>query len=369
MKDVNQLVIVFNTVVPYGYELVNILAYPNGFVQRFRFEEEWLDLSKANWAEKDAQGYVVLRDWETALLYPIRRFKLITYEKIGSIHFLQCELGQLFEFDSDDSRRVIQLREFNDELNKARTDIRESNIPNGHMKPLVFTSGYDPHLENFNSTAHRDLEAKNNERWANILLNIKGIAFYSSVEFLRIIGVSEQGCPARKAIVSDYAYVVKRGLNYEVAVAQYRPGGLKKDGTSRDISLVGDNDALVPIRASQRAVGKYDILSFVFQLNRNSRIKRSFFDLKFTPIGDSAPYVNPLIQVPVEVHTPFPYSIGIKSILVIALLIFYFIPALLTSILLPPSVFGIDSTQLAHDLAIFLLAVTATDLLTEIRKQ
>ena len=37
------IIIIPNTIDPYGYEAIPILAYPNGFIYRFRFDEEWVE--------------------------------------------------------------------------------------------------------------------------------------------------------------------------------------------------------------------------------------------------------------------------------------------------------------------------------------
>lgn len=366
MAIVNQLVVVPNTLAPYGYELVNLLAYPAGFIQRFRFEEEWVTAG----LQATETGYIVLRDWETAKLYPIRKFKLLLKEKIGSIYYFQCELGELFEFDSDEQRRTAQLEEFNREFVGAKTEIRSSNHPREDMKPLVFITGYNPKLDNVNSTAPNDQTAKTNEKWGNLLQAIRAISFYGNIEFLRIINVTEHGWPNKIAPIDDHAYVLKRGLNYEVIIAQYRLGGINNIGVPRDIELIGDNKTVVPIRSKQRAVGKYDILSFVLSVDQNARIKRSFFDLKFTPASDLASYINPFIQVPIKLHTPIS-GVLVRLLFIVAFITVYFVPSLLTtfSSILSPEVFGINSTQLIRDLSLFILTVTTVDLLTELRKR
>lgn len=362
-----QLVVVFNTVEPYGYELVNLLAYPDGFTARFRFEDEWFDASLAGTLARDAPGYIVLRDWKAGRLYPVRRFILLSYSKIGSIHYLQCALGELFEFDSDKGRRVTQLDEFNASFGTARTDIQTTNQPGGHMKPLVFKSGYDPLLSNFNSKA-TEFAARDNERWANLLSLIRDIDFYDDAEFLRIVQVSEQGWPNRRPPVKDHSYLLKRSLNYEIVVAQYRPSGLKSQTEPRDIELQCDNKNIISVRPSQRAVGKYDILSFVLRIDGDTKVKKSFFDLKFTPTGKSVPYVNPLIQVPVEIASPMRL-LALKALLTASLAALYFFPAIWTSILPPPNIFGILAKDFGHDLSLVALAVAMTDLIAEIRKR
>lgn len=367
MPNANQLVVVFNTIEPYGYELVNLLAYPDGFTARFRFEDEWFDASLAGTIARGAVGYIVLRDLKAGKLYPVRRLLLLSYSKIGSIHYLQCELGELFEFDSDKGRRTTQLNEFNTSFGTARTDIQTTNQPGGAMKPLVFMSGFNPALSNFNSKA-TGTAARDHERWANLLHEIRDIDFYDDAEFLRIVQVSEQGWPDRRAPIKDHSYILKRSLNYEIVVAQYRPSGLKNQPEPRDIELQCDDKNIISVRPSQRAVGKYDILSFVLRIDGDTKIKKSFFDLKFTPAGKSVPYVNPLIQVPVDIASPLGW-LALKALLTASLAALYFFPAIWTSILPPPDILGMPAKDFGHDLSLVALAVAMTDLISEIRKR
>jgi hypothetical protein len=365
MENAKQLVVVFNTVEPYGYELVNLLAYPDGFTTRFRFEDDWVDASLGI-PEKNTLGYIVLRNLDTSKLFPVRRFLLLNYSKIGSIHYLQCVLGELFAFDSDEGRRATQLDEFNKSFGTVRTEIETTNKPGEHMRPLVFMSSYDPPLMDFNSKA-TESDDKNNERWANFLSVIRDIDFYKDVEFLRIVQVSEQECPDRRAPVKDHSYILKRSLNYEVVVAQYRPSGLGKRTEPRDIKLQCDDKNVISVRPRQRAVGKYDILSFILRIDRKTRIKKSFFDLEFTPTEKLAPYVNPLIQVPIKINSPMRLVV-IDAILTVILVGFYLFPAIWIQFL-PLDVFGRPAMDFGRDLSLVTLAVTITDLIAEIRNR
>ena len=68
------IVFIANAIEPYGYEIVNVLAYPPGFKYRFRFDEEWVqDEIKSQIADlTDREAYIVLRDFDKAKLFPIR---------------------------------------------------------------------------------------------------------------------------------------------------------------------------------------------------------------------------------------------------------------------------------------------------------
>ena len=55
------LVIIPNTISPYGYETVPVLATPNGFQYRFRFDEEWVQDSIVHRPDLNGKkGYIVL---------------------------------------------------------------------------------------------------------------------------------------------------------------------------------------------------------------------------------------------------------------------------------------------------------------------
>ena len=91
----NYVVLMPNAIEPYGYELVNILAYPAGFQYRFRFDEEWVQEKLRNNITKltNKKGFIILRDMVTATFYPIRFCTIKQARKIGKIYYFEYELG------------------------------------------------------------------------------------------------------------------------------------------------------------------------------------------------------------------------------------------------------------------------------------
>lgn len=363
----SQLVVVPNAINPYGYEMVNILAYPSGFLQRFRFEDEWVEAGINVLVGSD--GYIVLRDRDTGILYPIRRFKLVSLSRVGTVHYLVCRLGELFNFDSEIPRQSGQIVTFNNEFLDAKSTLKNTNQPGADMKPLLFKTGYYPtFIDNVNSTASgiQDIEA---ERWGNLLACINNISFFSGVEFLRIVTIRELNKPTKTASIKDDAYIFDPGKSYEVLVAQYRIGGIGNGATPRDIELIGDGSSIIPVRAKERAVGKYDILSLVLRLDRTAKTKKTFFDIKFTPLAQATAYVNPVIHVPVIISPPL-ITLGVKLFLAVFLIIVYFVPNALTTFtaLMPATILQISAATFTHDLTYLALTVTMLDLINELKK-
>ena len=96
------VVLIPNAIDPYGYELINILAYPSGFQYRFRFDEEWVQEKLRNNITKleNKKAYIVLRDKATAIFYPIRFCTIKQANKIGKIYYFEYELGDIIDYDS-----------------------------------------------------------------------------------------------------------------------------------------------------------------------------------------------------------------------------------------------------------------------------
>jgi hypothetical protein len=310
------IVLIPNAIDPYGYEIVNILAYPNGFTYRFRFDQQWVHNKVQHNIPNliNKQGYIVLRDRDSALLYPIRKCTIKRADRIGITYYFEYELGDIIDYDSQENLRINQIKKFNEEFTASHAkDI--SNKAGEDMTPLCLLSNYEPAIQNQSSS----LEEREFEQWGNVIEAIKDIKLYEDVEFIKLVDILSKkpkflGSYIKsekfkrfiktgpdKASVQNNSFIFKENLDYEIRVYQYIPNR-KKESVTRDIKMVVDDKYISPIRGQQRAVGKYDVITFLLRTNPHSGGRRSFIDIEHVTKAEAAPSIEPKIYFPVFIR-------------------------------------------------------------------
>lgn len=304
MPDLERnIIIIPNTIEPYGYELIKIIAYPKGFKYRFRFDEEWVD-TKVSGNIKDLTsktGVIVFRDFKEAKFYPIRYFKLLKAQKIGKIYYFEYELSDFIDYDSDSNWRSEQINKINEEFTRYHSTTFANNTASNDMKPLVLLSNYsfeDIKNEHYCSS---NTEEKEHEQWGNIVTLIKNISFYENVEFIKILDVVSMSQNGGSAIFTkDYLRLLE-AHDYKLRILQFIPKGGKQKAEPRDIEIKSDDKYISIVRGKERAVGKYDVLTFVFRTNERSGGHNSFIDIEHTPKSEGKQYIEPKLFIPVSI--------------------------------------------------------------------
>src|SRR5438552_3897021 len=83
------VVMITNTIVPYCYDIGHVLGLPKGFSHRFRYWENWVKLSGHIRDIRGRDGVVVLRDFSTGELIPVRRVRFLDVESMGDVHYIE----------------------------------------------------------------------------------------------------------------------------------------------------------------------------------------------------------------------------------------------------------------------------------------
>ncbi len=345
------LIIIPNMIKPYGYELVQILAYPSNILYRFRFEEEWVhEKVKYNLKKMtNREGYILFRDKNKAKLYPIRRFILRTAQKIGTIYYFEYELKELFDYDSKKDLQEGQIDKFNRDFLVAHDSIIKNNESKIDMKPLVLLSNFNPDIMNNNKEYDDGIE-KECEQWGNIITFIKEIKFYQNVEFIKIIDTYDVKCPDKKVNIEHNALVVTEGKDYHLRILQITKRLIEVNESPRDIALKTDNKYISLIRDRQRAVGKYDILIFMFRINPWSGNTRSFIDIIHEVETEAEQYTEPTLHIPIKIESR-PRKILINIIIFLIFMSVYIFPNIVQLI------FDLKE-RLIKDISIVIIAVT-----------
>ena len=356
------LVIIPNTLAPYGYEIVPILAYPNKFRYRFRFDEEWVE--PAVFYKEDMTGkpgYIVLREFETGILFPIRFITVTKCNKIGKMLYIEVQLESIVSLDSVDSHREEQIKQFNSSFLEFHSSVIPENIPSQHMRPLVFLSNYNVDITNEHKNSGLDEEI---ESWGNILACFKNVSFFSNVQFLRLIGVEPMDPKHAKADFRDGDLDVKEGADYKLRVAQLIPQTSSPQLPQTDIELRSDNRAINILRGVQRAVGKYDILTFVIRVNRHKGAGATFLDFIHHPKPDALELGDPHLYIPVKIVKSTHFII-LKIISFIFFIALYAGPSLLS--FLPDTVVSFFSSDIIKDISIIGITISLISLINELK--
>lgn len=323
MSDNDQyLLIIPNAIIPYGYELTKIMAYPIGFQYRFRFDEKYVDdevkTKISNLCGK--KGLIVIRDKEEARFYPIRYFNLTLARRIGKIFYFEYELGEFIDFSSDENYKSHQLIEFNDKFNEFHKGKFVSNEPGQDMKPLVILNGFKPNIKNEHYVATDKIE-RDFEQWGNIVTLTKNINFYEGVEFIKLIEADPLKSDGTKSYFRNSFLYVREGEDYKLPILQLVPNkGDHKLLEPRDIEVKSDNKYIEVLRDKARAVGKYDVLTFIFRVKSHSGGKDSFLDVLHTPKSETMQYIEPKYYIPIRIERSYAklfIKLGIAIVFVV----------------------------------------------------
>jgi len=352
----NALYVIPNSIIPYAYETVPILGLPSGLIRRFRFSEKWVsEQFKINYKDFIKKPiFIILRNFKTGNLIPLRSGTIISISKIGDIYFISYEQGDLVEFDSNQPTREIQIETFNATFLKYHRE-QLSNVPEQHMKPLVFGSNFKLELGNANYSA-TDHDEKDLERFQNIISCIKSIDIFNGVQFLKIIKLFELKSQ-EPVFVKNHHYPIKERIDYILQIYQIAPTlSLENMREPNDISISSDSKYINVIEGKKRAVGKYDVLSYIFRTNPNSASAKTYLEILFKTKHEDEPFIEPSFNVPIEI-------VYTASKLLITILIFvssiglYLYPHILRSTIL-------DSPEIIKDIALVSITVAIVELKT-----
>lgn len=333
MSDDQYIIIIPNAINPYGYELTKIMAYPKGFRYRFRFDEEWVhDEVKSNISTlKGKKGLIVFRDKDEAKFYPIRYFTLTLARRIGIIYYFEYELGEFIDFSSDEIVKSNQLADFNSKFMEFHASKIISNEPGENMRPLVLFTRFEPVIKNEHYSS-LDVEEREFEQWGNIVTLTRNIKFYEGVEFIKLIKAEPMKLNGYKSYFKNEFLYLKEGEDYNLMILQLVPkGGIVKP-RPREILVKSDNKYIKILRNRARAVGKYDVLTFLFRVRANTGGHNSFLDIEHTPKAEAEQYIEPKLYIPIRINKS-TLKLLIKSVLFLIITSGY----ILFHIHLPPS--------------------------------
>lgn len=294
---------------------------------------------------------IILRDFDTSNLIPIRTGSVETISKIGETYYISYKLGQLVEFDSNTPSREKQVASFNSEFFDHHRE-QLSKSPGLDMKPLVFGTNFCFKFGNTNFSTTKDYE-QDLERFENIISCIENIEFFKDVQFLKIVDLKE--IKKEKSVPVDaHHYLLREDVEYQLRIYQtmptYSPEKMKEPN---DISISSDSKYINIIQGKKRAVGKYDVLPYIFRTALKSAAASTFLEVHHKTKHRDDQFIEPSFNMPIKIA----YSTNrfLINILYISLFLgVYLYPQVLR--------FVTDSAELIKDLVVAGFAVTVMDL-------
>jgi hypothetical protein len=131
-----QLFLVANSIFPYGYDAVKVLALPNGAIYRARFDQKFVSeqIKKDFPRLRGQKGHYCFRDYETGCIIPLRSIVIQEVSLIGSVYYIRYSVEMIYDFPQDRVRLEKQLSDFSQSIRNG-TSFTEDE-PGKDLKPL-----------------------------------------------------------------------------------------------------------------------------------------------------------------------------------------------------------------------------------------
>ena len=261
------------------------------------------------------------------------RSTLFPYTSLFRSYF-EYELDDIVDYDSKDNLRTDQVNKFEKDFIEFHKSLIVENNPGKDMSPLVFLSNFVINIENRNYSGTSS--EKSFEQWGNVISIIKDIKykdryFYENVEFIRIVDIEQAAKGADKAQIKNNAFQLYEDKDYNIRLFQMIPKRNANNKAIRDIQVLVDEHYLNSARDEQRAVGKYDVLSFVIRTLRRSGGRKSFIDIKHVVKDDAASAIEPKVHLPIFIKKSARWTI-VSFAIIFAFFIVYISPKLITNL-------------------------------------
>ena len=291
--------VVFNSIRPYAYEVNNILAVPNEFSYRFRFRHKWMSTIDNPMDLTGREGLIILRKFDTAEFVPLRRIKISAVLEMGAFFYIEYVLGDIVDFDSDETTRKGQLTEFNERMKPAVTGFK--NKPGKDLDKLIFMYSdlaYGIKDEHFDGLEHNRVL----NSWGNLIQILASMSCFTDFDFLKLLQIVDSAGGAAPVIGYPHPDTARLHLKsntaYRAQVFQrtftYREGDSGVI-SSRQLVLHGEAGEVRSIRSTYSIAGKYDLYQCYFKTEPVSWTRSSSLYLEIRRKDD---IILPNIDIP-----------------------------------------------------------------------
>jgi len=307
---------IINSILPYRYDINQIVALPSGFTYRNRWAERWVDPSLfddiANLENKPV--LLILRDFDQDRLIPLRWGRLYLAQRIGTIFYFEYELEDFVRYGADATKRTHQVEGFNRAFHSYHPE--NSSAPREGIEPSVFLSGIGSELER---ATFDDFD-----NWGNVVNAVGTVKAYEAVEFLKIVGTTS--LDKNPAKIHERHYELQPNAVYEMRLFQFIPNPGEGELEPHDIELNTSSKQIMVLQERQRAVGKYDMLRFVFRVEDLRHGESSFIEVLHKPHPKSSGFALPSLYLPVVIKRGWRSANIIRFLVTATALVFTFSP-------------------------------------------
>ena len=321
---------IINSIIPYKFDVNQIVALRTGLTYRNRWKSQWVEPALSNNISelKSKEVLLVLRDWKKDRLIPLRWGTIYLATKIGDVFYFEYQLGDLVKYDSDEDARSKQIDAINRKFVQLHSGI--ARAIDGPIKPSVFMSQIHMQLEHSLDT---DLDA-----WGNLVSALGDVEAFNGIEFIKIIDIKHLD---ERAIIKGRAFELYANSTYELSVFQTIPK-TEESPPPHDIELKVLDSQVAVLRGKQRAVGRYDVLRFIFRI-KDIAGETGIMEL----VHSDEARALPSIAIPINI---IPRAKFIRYAAVVLTLIFSLSPDLFGALTL--------NTELVRAIALIMFVIT-----------
>jgi hypothetical protein len=311
---------IIQAVRPYFYDLNQILALPTGFRYHNRYNQQWVDPNlRGNIAQLlGRRVLIIMRDRERNRLVPARWATISVAQSVGDVYYFEYRLGDLIEYAGDPQSRETNIAQYTETLQRFHAEL-PGTAGMDLTSPSVFQSAAGNQFPT--------VSADNLSHWGNVVGAVATATIYEKIDFLKIVDLSTADGSAA-APVLDEAFRVSPNTVYVLRVFQTIPNFGDGSVIPHDIRLLTFTDHIASLRARQRAVGKYDMLSYVLKVLDLPSNEHTSIEVAHDPEYEEGTYASGSIYIPLKVR-PSSYLLPVLRIGVAAgALLFVFKPTL-----------------------------------------
>jgi hypothetical protein len=260
-------IFIIQAVAPYHYDLNQILALPSGFRYHNRYSQAWVDRNLQQGIVDQLHHkrlLLIMRDKARNLLVPVRWATIELVQPIGGVYYFEYRLGELIDYKSDAGLRNQEIEHHTQTLGQYHSAL--PGTPGTDLtSPSVFLSAA--------GTQFPTAPADDLAHWGNVVAAVATAEIYEKVDFLKIVGLRTSDKRKRASLVGD-GYLVAPNTVYTLLIFQTMPNFGDNIVEPHDLRLLTFPGHVASLRERQRAVGKYDMLTFdlkVLDLPSNER--------------------------------------------------------------------------------------------------
>ncbi len=270
--------IIANSIFPYGYDAVKILALPDRAKYRARFDQYFVSeqIRSDFHILQNRRGHYCFRDYETGLIIPLRNITIDEIYLVGSVYYIGYSVGEMYDFPQDRDRLDKQVKDFNDTFRKNVS--LGNDAPGKDLYPLVLMSTTPVRFFDEVETVKKEYD-RQIRRWASIVRRLSEFKYFKYIPFPRIVGMRPLNRGKFRAVINDMKLI--GATDYEIQLIHMLksdsavPHSINEQRTDRDEQFKDNTSYSIVVhtepavlslqRPIARMTGSYDIHTFVFR--------------------------------------------------------------------------------------------------------